>query len=418
MTQATIGIGSSANDGTGDSLHTAGGKINANFTELYAAAAQVAVTSGKTLSVSNTMTLAAGADSTTQTFPAVSASLAALGVAQTFTAAQTFTSTINKVTITPPGTSATLTIANGKTLTANSTITLAGVDSKTLTVNNNLTLAGTDSTVMTFPSVSASIPGLAVANTFSADQTFTGKINKITLTAPLTGSTITILDGKTLTVNKSITFDGTDSTTMTFPASSATIGGLGIAQTWSAINTFSAAPVLNNAIGLNAKAVGGTSINAIGINASDNLVIGAAALNGHVIATPGTGNDLQVINQANGQVLAVKSLTEVTTIAASAYTDTTIQIPAGAIVLGVSVRVTAAVTCTSTFTVGVVGSTAAFSTAAVAKTLNATDAGTKAGAYYSATTQSVRITPDTTPSDNTGRVRVTIHHLAITAPTS
>lgn len=35
MAQQTIGIGSAANDGTGDDLRTAGGKINANFTELY-----------------------------------------------------------------------------------------------------------------------------------------------------------------------------------------------------------------------------------------------------------------------------------------------------------------------------------------------------------------------------------------------
>jgi hypothetical protein len=64
---------------------------------------------------------------------------------------------INKVAITAPATSATLTVADGKTLTANSTLTLAGVDSKTLTVNNTLTLAGTDSTTMTFPPASASI---------------------------------------------------------------------------------------------------------------------------------------------------------------------------------------------------------------------------------------------------------------------
>lgn len=35
MAQQTIGIGSSPNDGTGDDLRTGGGKINANFTELY-----------------------------------------------------------------------------------------------------------------------------------------------------------------------------------------------------------------------------------------------------------------------------------------------------------------------------------------------------------------------------------------------
>lgn len=53
-----------------------------------------------------------------------------------------------------------------------STSTAAIAAGKTLTVSNSLTLAGTDSTVMTFPSVSASIPGLAVANTFTATQTF------------------------------------------------------------------------------------------------------------------------------------------------------------------------------------------------------------------------------------------------------
>ena len=35
MAQQTIGVGSSANDGTGDPLRTAFNKINANFTELY-----------------------------------------------------------------------------------------------------------------------------------------------------------------------------------------------------------------------------------------------------------------------------------------------------------------------------------------------------------------------------------------------
>ena len=35
MTQQLISVGSVANDGTGDTLRTAGNKINANFTELY-----------------------------------------------------------------------------------------------------------------------------------------------------------------------------------------------------------------------------------------------------------------------------------------------------------------------------------------------------------------------------------------------
>ena len=39
MAQQTIGIGSAANDGTGDPLRTAFNKINDNFTELYGTSA-------------------------------------------------------------------------------------------------------------------------------------------------------------------------------------------------------------------------------------------------------------------------------------------------------------------------------------------------------------------------------------------
>lgn len=43
MGQQTIGIGSAANDGTGDPLRTAGQKINANFDELYGVTGQSAM---------------------------------------------------------------------------------------------------------------------------------------------------------------------------------------------------------------------------------------------------------------------------------------------------------------------------------------------------------------------------------------
>lgn len=64
---------------------------------------------------------------------------------------------VNKVAVTAPATSATLTIADGKTLTA----------------SNTITIAGTDGTTMTFPGVTATIPGVAVANTWTANQTIT-----------------------------------------------------------------------------------------------------------------------------------------------------------------------------------------------------------------------------------------------------
>lgn len=70
--------------------------------------------------------------------------------------------TLNKLTLTTPATGATLTIADGKTLTASSSLTLAGVDGKTLTVDNSIELAGTDGTMMIFPPASASVGYLNV----------------------------------------------------------------------------------------------------------------------------------------------------------------------------------------------------------------------------------------------------------------
>ena len=119
---------------------------------------------------------------------------------------------INKVAITAPATSATLTIANGKTLTASNTLTFAGTDGKTLTTNANLTLAGIDGKTLTT----------------NANLTLAGTDGKtLTTNASLTlGGT----DGKTLTVSNSLALAGTDSTTMTFPSASAEIGYLNVPQ--------------------------------------------------------------------------------------------------------------------------------------------------------------------------------------------
>jgi hypothetical protein len=66
-------------------------------------------------------------------------------------------------------------------------------------------------------------------------------INKMAITAPATSSTLAVADGKTLTANKTLTLDGTDSTTMTFPATSATIARTDAAQTFTGAQTFSTA---------------------------------------------------------------------------------------------------------------------------------------------------------------------------------
>lgn len=73
----------------------------------------------------------------------------------------------NKVTITAPASSATLTIADGKTLTA----------------NRSLTLTGTDGTTQTFPSTSATIARTDAGQTFTGTQTFSSAPVVSTLTA-------------------------------------------------------------------------------------------------------------------------------------------------------------------------------------------------------------------------------------------
>lgn len=74
------------------------------------------------------------------------------------------------------------------------------------------------SPTITSPTLYTPTLGVATATT----------VNKVTFTAPATGSTLTIADGKTLTTSASLTLAGTDSTTMTFPVASASIGYINI----------------------------------------------------------------------------------------------------------------------------------------------------------------------------------------------
>jgi hypothetical protein len=63
-----------------------------------------------------------------------------------------YSDSVNRVTITPPATSSTLTVADGKTVILNSTLTVTGTDNKTLTVNKNVTLDGIDDKTLTLNS--------------------------------------------------------------------------------------------------------------------------------------------------------------------------------------------------------------------------------------------------------------------------
>lgn len=105
-------------------------------------------------------------------------------------------------------------------------------------VQGNLTKKITNTNL--FTSVTLTSPTLVTPTLGVATAT---SVNKVAITAPATSATLTIADGKTLTANNSITFAGTDATTMTFPSTSASIARTDAAQTFTGTQTFAGAVV-------------------------------------------------------------------------------------------------------------------------------------------------------------------------------
>jgi hypothetical protein len=132
-----------------------------------------------------------------------------------------------------------------------------------------------------------------------------------------------------------------------------------------------------------------------------------------------TGGDIRLSHQGNGQNVLFASVTELTTIAAAATTDTAISIPVDAVVMGVTVRVTTAIPTAVTFTVTGTTSATQFDVAGgVSTAANTTDVGTRNCPYKNGAAQTIRITPNAVPANNNGRVRITIHYFKPTPPTS
>ncbi|MBI3678476.1 MAG: hypothetical protein HY243_17855 [Proteobacteria bacterium] len=108
--------------------------------------------------------------------------------------------------------------------------TFLGTPSSANLLSALTTKTGTGNTVFaTSPTLVTPTLGAATATT----------INNITLTTPAAAATITVANNKTFTVNNTLSLAGTDSTTMTFPASSDTVAGLATAETFSAADIFS-----------------------------------------------------------------------------------------------------------------------------------------------------------------------------------
>lgn len=348
-----------------------------------------------------------------------------------------------------------MTLAGTQTVTGAKTFGAAGDVGKLIlagstsgsSILNAAAVAG--STTITLPSVTSTLATLG-ANTFTGIQTITPAVNAKSLI--VTGVTHTddapIFDlaqtwndaADTFTaikLNVTATASATASMLLDLQAGGSTV---------TRVRKSGLATCFDLEVGGGAVALYGSLSNALSRTTSDRrfLAGGGAAGNGFFLSSDymfgwssnaGGGGDcsasvdltlrrtaagsLNISDNANGKAIGVKILTELLTIAAGVTSTTTIQKPADSIILSVSVRVTVAVTCTVGFTVGDSTNAARFNTAVlVSKAVNSTDKGTKAGAYYNATAEGIIITPDTTPSDATGRVRVTIHYIDVTPPTS
>jgi hypothetical protein len=133
----------------GGQVNLVGPNTASTFNLNVPAVAGTVVTTGDTGTVTTTMLAATTGSGSVVLATSPTLVTPVLGVASA--------TTVNKVTLTAPATGSTITVADGKTLTASNSITIAGTDAKTLTVSNSITLAGTDSTTMTFPAISSKI---------------------------------------------------------------------------------------------------------------------------------------------------------------------------------------------------------------------------------------------------------------------
>ena len=160
----------------------------------------------------------------TLTLPAGTATMAALGVAQSWTAAQTF---------------------------GNANLLLSGSGSGASTLEAPATGGGT----VTLRAGSVTLAALSVAQTWSAAQKFNS--GDFTLAGSSSG---------TVTMNAPATGGGT----LTLPAGTATMAALSVAQTWSAVQTFNSGD-----LSLAGSSTGSTLVNAAA-TASGTLTLPAA----------------------------------------------------------------------------------------------------------------------------------------------
>lgn len=222
--------------------------------------------------------------------------------------------TVNKLTITAPATSATLTIANGKTFTLNNTLTFTGTDASSVAFGAGGTVAYTANKLSAFAATtSAELAGVI------SDETGSGAL--VFATSPTLATPTFTTSATTPTIHGSSAASGTLTLSST---SNATKGEVRLGGTGDVVklNTTTAGFVKTNATGVFSVdtntyyAAGGTDVAV----ADGGTGLSTAPTNGQLLIGNGTGYTLSTLTQGSG-ITVTNAAGSVTV----AHTDTSTQ---------------------------------------------------------------------------------------------
>jgi hypothetical protein len=221
---------------------------------------------------------------------------------------------VNKVAITAPATSATLTLANGSTLATSggNSLTLTTTGATNVTLPTSGTLATTAGTVASFSAGTtgftpntATTGAVTLGGTLAPANGGTG-VNNATRTLTINSNAGTLnftASGKTLGISNSLTLAGTDATTMTFPSTSATIARTDAGQTFTGVQVMTSPRILTSINDTNGNELIGVTATASAVN--ELTIANAATTNNPVISATGSDTNIGITLTPKGTGNAV-----------------------------------------------------------------------------------------------------------------